>query len=151
VFLRQDHVAHNVVAFGTFTRFNARNLCASTIRKYRLLSRQMNELCCERKIQFLNQLDLATLSEFRCVHLFWSEKGDLETIVGSWRKRLAKLFRMAKIENGPHPHRFRDTFAAELLQAGVPLERVSIIAGAPKHKNNREILRCMDTGAATSG
>jgi integrase len=91
------------------------------------------------------------LSEFRCVHLFWSEKGDLETIVGSWRKRLAKLFRMAKIENGPHPHRFRDTFAAELLQAGVPLERVSIIAGAPKHKNNREILRCMDTGAATSG
>jgi integrase/recombinase XerD len=248
----------------------ARNLCASTIRKYRLLSRQMNELCCERKIQFLNQLDLATLSEFRSgwrvspltslkklerlraffnfgqangwindnparrlkaprvlhrptlpftqeemakildafgpyvsrtaprgrdnalrlkalvlllrysgmrigdavklttdrisgrklflytqktgvpvysilpefvagalnslspvkdVHLFWSGKGDLETIVGSWRKRLAKLFRMAKIENGPHPHRFRDTFAAELLQAGVPLERVSILLG----------------------
>jgi integrase len=28
-----------------------------------------------------------------------------------------------------HPHQFRDTFATELLQAGVPMERVSILLG----------------------
>ena len=28
-----------------------------------------------------------------------------------------------------HPHQFRDTFAAELLKAGVPMERVSILPG----------------------
>jgi integrase len=33
-----------------------------------------------------------------------------ETIVGSWRKRLAILFELAKVKNG-HPHRFRYTFA----------------------------------------
>jgi integrase len=39
--------------------------------------------------------------------------GKLETIVGSWRKRLAKLFELAEITKG-HAHRFRDTFAVEL-------------------------------------
>ena len=28
-----------------------------------------------------------------------------------------------------HPHQFRDTFATELLQAGVPIERVSVLLG----------------------
>jgi integrase len=36
----------------------------------------------------------------------------------------------SKIENGhPHPHRFRDTFAVELLLTGVPIERVSVLLG----------------------
>ena len=48
--------------------------------------------------------------------------------MGSWQKRLRKLFRLAGVEHG-HAHRFRDTFAAELLLAGVPLERVSILLG----------------------
>ncbi len=45
-----------------------------------------------------------------------------------WRARLAKLFKLAKVEGG-HPHRFRDTFAVGLLRAGVPLESVSILLG----------------------
>lgn len=52
----------------------------------------------------------------------------VETIVGSWRKRLAKLFRLAEIEHG-HPHRLRHTLAVELLLSGVPIERVSILLG----------------------
>jgi integrase len=28
-----------------------------------------------------------------------------------------------------HAHRFRDTFAVELLKAGVPMERVSVLLG----------------------
>jgi integrase len=39
-----------------------------------------------------------------------------------------KLFKLANISNG-HAHRFRDTFAVELLLAGIPAERVSILLG----------------------
>ena len=52
----------------------------------------------------------------------------LEAVVGSWQRRLRKLFRLAKVNNG-HGHRFRDTFAVELLLASVPIERVSILLG----------------------
>jgi integrase/recombinase XerD len=59
-------------------------------------------------------------------HFFWDGTSNLETIVGSWRKRLVKLFELAKV-NEAHPHRFRDTFAVELLLTGVPIERVSVL------------------------
>ncbi len=38
------------------------------------------------------------------------------------------MFKLAKIQGG-HAHRFRDTFAVDLLPAGVPLERVSVLLG----------------------
>jgi integrase len=52
----------------------------------------------------------------------------LETCTDGWRDHLARVFKAAKIQNG-HPHRFRDTFAVELLLAGVPIEHVSILLG----------------------
>lgn len=61
-------------------------------------------------------------------YFFWSGTNRLETIVGSWRKRLAKVFELAKVTKG-HAHRFRDTFAVELLLSGVPIERVSVLLG----------------------
>ena len=61
-------------------------------------------------------------------HFFWDGETKLEIAVGSWRRRLATLFELAKVE-GAHPHRFRDTFAVELLLSGVPIERVSILLG----------------------
>ena len=61
-------------------------------------------------------------------HFFWDGGLKLETVVGSWRKRLVRLFELATVENG-HPHRFRDTFAVELLLTGVPIERVSVLLG----------------------
>ncbi|MBL0159623.1 MAG: tyrosine-type recombinase/integrase [Bryobacterales bacterium] len=45
-----------------------------------------------------------------------------------WRRQLAKVFAKAGIVNG-HPHRFRDTFAVDLLQKGVSLEEVSKLLG----------------------
>lgn len=62
------------------------------------------------------------------VHYFWNGTDKLDTIVGSWRRRLAKLFELAPVPNG-HAHRFRDTFTVELLLAGVPIERVSVLLG----------------------
>jgi integrase/recombinase XerD len=48
--------------------------------------------------------------------------------VSLWRKRLARVFDGAAIEKG-HSHRFRDTFAVSLLQAGTSIEIVSRLLG----------------------
>jgi hypothetical protein len=61
-------------------------------------------------------------------YFFWSGTGNLDVIVGSWQRRLRKLFRLAGVTDG-HAHRFRDTFAISLLIAGIPIERVSILLG----------------------
>jgi hypothetical protein len=57
-------------------------------------------------------------------HLFWAGTGNLGIIVGSWQKRLRNLFKLAGL-SAARPHMFYDTFAVELLLAGVPLERAS--------------------------
>jgi len=59
---------------------------------------------------------------------FWTGNGKLQTAVCDWQARLLDVFEKANV-NGGHAHRFRDTFAVELLLAGVPLERVSILLG----------------------
>ena len=61
-------------------------------------------------------------------HYFWDGKQQIEIAIGSWRRRLSKLFELAKVDSA-HPHRFRDTFAVELLLSGVPIERLSILLG----------------------
>lgn len=61
-------------------------------------------------------------------HFFWSGESKPKSAVGDWQRSLRKLFRLAGIPDG-HAHRFRDTFAVELLLSGVPLERVSMLLG----------------------
>jgi integrase/recombinase XerD len=61
-------------------------------------------------------------------HFFWTGKSKLHSAIGKWQRRLQTLFELAKVQGG-HAHRLRDTFAVELLLAGVPLERVSVLLG----------------------
>ena len=61
-------------------------------------------------------------------HFFWTGKSKLHSAIGKWQRRLQTLFTLAEVQGG-HAHRFRDTFAVELLLAGVPLERVSVLLG----------------------
>ena len=61
-------------------------------------------------------------------YFFWTGEGDRDTVAGNWRRTLRKIFKAAGVKGG-HPHRFRDTFAVDLLLAGVPLEQVSILLG----------------------
>ena len=61
-------------------------------------------------------------------HFFWTGKAKLHSAIGKWQRRLQTLFTLAEVRGG-HAHRFRDTFAVELLLAGVPLERVSVLLG----------------------
>jgi integrase/recombinase XerD len=52
----------------------------------------------------------------------------METASDLWRRKLATVFKAAEIPGG-HPHRFRHTFAVELLKNSVPMEEVSILLG----------------------
>ena len=61
-------------------------------------------------------------------YVFWTGESKLKSAVGDWQRSLKKLFKLARVRGG-HPHRFRHTFAVELLLAGVPIERVSVLLG----------------------
>jgi integrase/recombinase XerD len=61
-------------------------------------------------------------------YFFWTGKSTVHGSKGKWQHRLQRLFQFAGIRGG-YAHRFRDTFAVELLLAGVPLDRVSILLG----------------------
>jgi integrase/recombinase XerD len=61
-------------------------------------------------------------------YFFWTGGSRLQTATGDWQAKLKKLFERANLADG-HAHRFRDTFAVELLLANLPIERVSILLG----------------------
>lgn len=61
-------------------------------------------------------------------YFFWTGQSKSHSAIGQWQRRLQRLFELAEVSNG-HAHRFRDTFAVELLLSGVPLERVSVLLG----------------------
>jgi integrase/recombinase XerD len=68
-------------------------------------------------------------------HFFWSGNGDAQTACKGWRRSLSQLFEIANIRKPDgtpkrcHAHMFRDTFAVELLNKGVPIDRVSLLLG----------------------
>ena len=70
---------------------------------------------------------------FRCgigqsVGFLWAGESKVDSATGDWQRTLKGVFKQAGIPDG-HAHRFRDTFAVGLLQAGVPMERVSVLLG----------------------
>src|SRR5258708_33105173 len=69
-------------------------------------------------------LDAAPRSSER--YFFWTGASTVHSAKGKWQRRLQRLFGFAKVPTG-HAHRLRDTFAVELLLAGVPLDRVSVL------------------------
>jgi len=68
-------------------------------------------------------------------YFFWTGNGSPKSTVGNWQRSFRRLFKIADLrcDDGSlkrcHPHMFRDTFAVEMLLAGVPLEQVSILLG----------------------
>jgi integrase/recombinase XerD len=59
---------------------------------------------------------------------FWTGHSKPKTVISHWQIELQEFFAKAEVAHG-HAHRFRDTFAVELLLAGVPIERVSVLLG----------------------
>jgi integrase/recombinase XerD len=68
-------------------------------------------------------------------YFFWSGNGSPKSVVGNWQRSFRRLFKIANLRRDDgsikrcHPHMLRDTFAVEMLLAGVPLEQVSILLG----------------------
>jgi integrase len=62
-------------------------------------------------------------------YFFWSGNGTAKSIYGDWWRTFKSVFREAALPKHCHLHMFRDTFAVELLLAGVPIEQVSVLLG----------------------
>jgi integrase/recombinase XerD len=62
-------------------------------------------------------------------YFFWSGNGDRDHVSAIWQRGFRGLVKLAGITKRCHPHMLRDTFAVEMLLAGVPLERVSVLLG----------------------
>jgi len=68
-------------------------------------------------------------------YFFWSGNGDPKSAVANWQRSYRRLFELADIRRADgevkrcHPHMFRDTFAVEMLLAGVPIDQVSLLLG----------------------
>ena len=62
---------------------------------------------------------------------FWNGQAKPQSAIGEWQERIRSIFDAAGIESNGHAvsHRLRDTFAVELLLAGVPIDRVSKLLG----------------------
>ncbi len=80
------------------------------------------------KLPDLVAKELGKIPTVSAQYFFWTGVSTKEAVAGNWRRRLKKFFQLADVK-GAHPHRFRDSFAVELLLTGVPLERVSILLG----------------------
>ena len=61
-------------------------------------------------------------------YFFWSGKIKLSMAIGNARRSVSRVCKLAGIQNG-HPHRFRDTFAIELLRNGASLHTVRLLLG----------------------
>ena len=61
-------------------------------------------------------------------YVFWNGRCLPMSAVKIWERTFQRLFELADVKNGT-VHRFRDTFAVELLLKGVPIEQVSILLG----------------------
>ncbi|HTU48514.1 MAG TPA: site-specific integrase [Bryobacteraceae bacterium] len=68
-------------------------------------------------------------------YFFWTGNGLPKSAVADWQRSYRRLFNIVNLRRPDgtakrcFPHMFRDTFAVEMLLAGVPLEQVSILLG----------------------
>jgi integrase/recombinase XerD len=60
-------------------------------------------------------------------YFFWTGRGKLSSIVGSLRRTVAAIGKLAGVH--AHPHRFRDTFAVKLLTEGADIRTVQKLLG----------------------
>ena len=61
-------------------------------------------------------------------HFFWNGRCLPTSAVKIWERTFQRVFELAGIPDGTI-HRFRDTFAVELLLKGVPIDQLAILLG----------------------
>ena len=60
-------------------------------------------------------------------YIFWSGEGNPKSCVGDWQRTFRRLDKLAGVHI--HAHRWRHTFATDLLSKGVPVSEVAAILG----------------------
>jgi hypothetical protein len=119
-----------------------------SVYKYDLLFRRLKAFATQEGPKFLDELNLETLCKFRATwnhknfaarnalqalpangdYYFWRGGAKPKARVGNFQGMLPTVFKDVEVTGG-HAHRFRDTFAVELLLAGVSLEKVAALLG----------------------
>jgi len=82
---------------------------------------------------------LASIPHTSDLYFFWSGNGAIETSTKDWQEKLLEIFTDSGVNDG-HSHRFRDTFAVDMLERGKSLQEVADALGitlqvAQKHYN----------------
>jgi len=62
-------------------------------------------------------------------YFFCSGNGSVRSVTANWQRKLDGLFKKADLKRRAHAHQLRDTFAVEMLLAGVTIEQVSMLLG----------------------
>jgi integrase/recombinase XerD len=62
------------------------------------------------------------------VYFFWSGDSKLATVISHLETTVRRVGKLADVENA-HPHRFRDSFAVELLTRGADIRTVQMLLG----------------------
>jgi integrase/recombinase XerD len=70
---------------------------------------------------------LTSLPSTNPTYFFWTGNGDIETCIKNLRRTIQRLGILAEVH--AHPHRFRDTFAVELLTNGADIRTVQKLLG----------------------
>ena len=83
-------------------------------------------VCCPLPSGLIEKLKVVRCTSEQ--HVFWTGTSKPKSAVGDFQRALKRLFKLAGISGG-HAHRFRHTFAKDLLMAGVPVERVAVLMG----------------------
>jgi integrase len=73
--------------------------------------------------------ELRALPNFNPEYFFARGNGTTRSVTANWQRILDQLFKKAALGRRCHPHQLRDTFAVELLLAGVAIEIVSMLLG----------------------
>ena len=112
---------------------------AVTLRKDRIVNCKLLLYTAKTGTAVYCPLPESVVAELQVAHgtnsqfYFWSGESKPKSCVGDWQRSLKKLFRLAGVPDG-HAHRFRHTFATDLLLASVPLDRVATLLG---HTNSK--------------
>ena len=62
-------------------------------------------------------------------YYFWTGQGNPLSAADVYQKAFRRVLSKVGLEKRAHPHMLRDTFAVEMLLAGVPLDQVSKMLG----------------------
>jgi integrase len=73
--------------------------------------------------------ELQALPNTNPEYFFCSGNGTVRSVTSNWHRIFDQLFKAAGLKRRCHVHQIRDTFAVELLLAGVPLDQVSVLLG----------------------